>query len=222
MNAHHKKYADRLTELLTEGRALQLLAKPTLKNPELKTIQDQERLQAWISSVQNLVVGLFGEQRAQFKDFAQLKTKKTYYPSTIKEICGFLSGVEDDLKKGILHGFEFIVAGELFENVLEQADHLCDVGHKDAAAVLARAVLENTLKKMAQRAGLSIRRKMAAELNDDLKIARAIDAARNLEIKGWLNIGNTSAHGDFTTYDAPRVKTAIQHIKIFIQTEFGV
>lgn len=219
MHANHKKYADRITELVEEGEALVKLEKSTIKSPSLKTVQEQDRLQAWLANAQNILLSIFGEDAIQFADFIKLKKEKTYYASTIKGIYGLLQGHLQDLEKGLLYRYDFLVAGELFENTLDQADELCKNNYKDAAAVLARVVVENALKKLAEKNGIPTKQ-TAAKLSEELKNKGVIDKARHSEIQAWLQIGNASAHGDFVTHDQNRVQKIIKSIYNFITNDF--
>lgn len=219
MNANHKKYVTQIQELISEGNELIKLEKPTLKAPNLKTIQEQDRLQAWVTNVQNILLAVFGETAVQFEDFLKLKQQKLYYASTVKGIYGLLQGHLQDLEKGLLYRYDFLVSGELFDNLLDQADELCENNYKDAAAVMARVVVENALKKLAEKNSLSTKHP-AAKLNEALKEKGVIDKARYSEISSWLQIGNASAHGDLATYDQARVKKTINDIRIFITNDF--
>ncbi len=219
MHAKYILYKETLIELYNEGLELILLEKPTIKNPDLKTIQDQERLIKWITSTQNVILSIFNVSSIQFSDFQKLKEKKIFYASTIKEVCGFLKSILLDLEKGLLFKFEFLVAGELYQNVLEQAKTLVNNGYKDAASVLARTVVENALKKLAERANIPLNNP-ASSLNDKLKEQNLLDSPRHLEIKSWLLIGNSSAHGNFEEFSKERIEQMISNISNFLNSEF--
>jgi hypothetical protein len=69
-------------------------------------------------------------------------------------IGGIIAAVEHELDKGLLDNRSRLVQAEIFADFLEMAEHLLDEGYKDAAAVLIGGVLEDTLRKLSESAGL--------------------------------------------------------------------
>ncbi len=214
-----KKYLNRVKELIKEGQEVAKLEKPTKKNPEIKTIQDGDRLKKWLTNVENIINVIFRENDFQFKTFQKLKEKKTYYSSTVREIYGFLEGIADDIEKGLLFKHEFLIAGEIFENILEQAKELNTKGYKDAAAVMVRVIVENALKKLAQKEGIKTKQK-AFEILNELKKKWKLDKAKCNEINSWLQLGNWAAHGDFKKYKKKRIEKLISDVEYFLNDEF--
>jgi hypothetical protein len=50
---------------------------------------------------------------------------------------GVVKGLLDDMAAGYMKSLVEIVHGDLFSDFLEMAQHLCESGYKDAAAVVA-------------------------------------------------------------------------------------
>jgi len=218
MELKQKRYVERLEELIAEGEALSQSEQPT-KNPGIKTIQDQKKLQAWLTKVDNIIGKTFGQNSPQFKRKKELFKGKTHYATQVRAIVGLLTGALDDLKKGFLVHQELLIAGEIFNSVLEQAKDFLDKGHKDVAAIYARIVVEERLKRMAKQAGCleeSQKRKQASVLNDCLKKKGQYGEPQRSDIQAWLAIGNSAAHGKFDEYDPEQVRIMLEGIEHFL------
>jgi hypothetical protein len=70
-----------------------------------------------------------------------------------RELVGILRALRAAYAGGYLKTLEDLVAADLFTDFLEAAEHLLDSGYKDAAAVIAGAVLEEHLRKLVRQAG---------------------------------------------------------------------
>jgi hypothetical protein len=115
------------------------------------------------------------------------------------------------LNNGFLVGHEFIIAGELFDSVLDEAKILNKAGHKDVAAVLARVVLEDSLKKIARREKINDEQKIS-RINDDLKSHNYYTQPMWRQIQAWLDIGNSAAHGKFDQYTSEDVQKMLGNL----------
>lgn len=223
LNPKHQRYADRIRELIEEGNTVAKLAKPS-RYDSTPYIQDVDEIptQAWLVKVSNILETVFGSQSSHFRHFEKhmphgprnITKSHDVYP-----IVGVLAGALDDLEKGYLIGQELLIAGEVFDSVLEQAKYLNQTGHKDPAAVLARVVLEDALKRLARAEGIDDNQK-AAKINEDLKKAGRYPQPQWRIIQAWLDIGNAAAHGKFGDYDEQDVRGAIEGIESFLATEF--
>ena len=107
----------------------------------------------------------------------------------------------------------------MFDSVLEEAKHLNQSGHKDPAAVLARVVLEDALKRIARSEGVNDNQK-ASQINDELRKRGRYPQPQWRLIQAWLDIGNAAAHGKFNEYSDEGVQRLVEDIERFLATEF--
>lgn len=221
LSPKHKRYADRIRELMEEGQAVAKLERPSGVRGFGPYIRDKAPLQAWLVKVNNILETAFGPNSPQMYHFQQFTTDiaDVAYSSEVLSIVGILTGALDDLEKGYLLGQEFLIAGEIFDSVLEQAKHLNRSGHKDPAAVLARVVLEDALKRIARGEGLDDNQR-ASQLNDDLRRIGKYPQPQWRLVQAWLDIGNAAAHGNFNEYNEEDVEGLIEDIERFLATEF--
>lgn len=184
-------------------------------------IDDQETLNAWLIKVQNIMEKAFGATSPHNRKFEELVQTAICSKPQIAAIRGVLNGSLNDLENGFLIGQELLIAGEVFDSVLEEAKYLLNYGHKDPAAVLGRVVIEDSIKRLAQLEKLDDTKK-ASVLNEGLKKAGRYNQAQWRQIQVWLDIGNDAAHGKFTNYSKEQVKDQIEGIERFIASEFNI
>lgn len=122
---------------------------------------------------------------------------------------------------GQLRRFEELVHADLFGDFLEMGEYLLDEGFKDAAAVLAGGVLEESLRHLSVANSIDVtdakgKPKKASALNDELARARHYSTIEQKQIAAWLGVRNSAAHGKYFEYDAGQVKTMIDGIRGFL------
>ena len=136
----------------------------------------------------------------------------------VSDVVGILKAVEHDIKSGLLSDFRSLIQAEIFADILEMAEHLHREGYKDAAAVLLGAVLEDSLRKVADANGVNILNSKGKSFTiDPLNAALAKKGVYNAliqkQITSWANLRNDAAHGQFGKYDAAQV----QQMLLFVQ-----
>ena len=215
------RLADRMRELIAEGKDVAALERRSESG--FPYIQDKPALHSWLSKVINIIEASFGEQSPQCRHLSQLMPRGIQLVGASYEvlsIVGLLSGAVDDLEKGYLLKQEFLIAGELFDSLLEQATHLNQTGYKDAAAVLGRVVLEDALRRMARREGLDSGEKASA-INDSLRNAGIYAQPRWRMVQAWLDIGNAAAHGKVSDFTELEVARMLEGVSSFLADDFG-
>jgi hypothetical protein len=142
----------------------------------------------------------------------------------VELIIGIVRALKSDLEDGYLYSLSELVRGEMFENLIEMAEHLVGEGYKDAAAVIAGASLESHLRQLANKYGVSVdytakdgsnRKKTAEQLNQDLG-KNAYNLFDQKQITAWLDLRNNAAHGNYGGYDEDQVARLIEWVGDFI------
>jgi hypothetical protein len=136
----------------------------------------------------------------------------------VSEVAGILKAVEDDLESGMLSNLKSLAQAEVFADFLEMAEHLLSEGYKDAAAVILGAVLEDSLRKIADASGIPVVGPKGKPLTlDPLNTAVTKQGLYGplvqKQITSWANLRNDAAHGHFDKYDESQVK----HMLLFVQ-----
>lgn len=136
----------------------------------------------------------------------------------VSDVAGILKAVESDLETGMLSNFKSLAQAEVFADFLDMAEHLLGEGYKDAAAVILGAVLEDTLRKIADANGVPVIGSKGKPLTiDPLNSAVCKQGVYGLlvqkQVTSWANLRNDAAHGHFDKYDDSQVK----HMLLFVQ-----
>ncbi len=214
MNPKYERAADRLRGLIDEGMRI---ARKLEGSPTDSIDSD---LHAWKVRSENIVQAIFREKSAHYR---QLKEKLVIVfcnAATVRPVVGILKGALDDLEGGFMIGQEHLIAGEIFDSILDQAKTLLKAGYKDCAAILGRVVAENTLQRLCRDEGLDDTAK-ATKLNEDLWKKGRYGKPQWRIIQSWLDIGNAAAHGEFDQYTDTQVQRMIDVVERFIAQEFA-
>lgn len=224
LNPKYQRFADRMEELIEEGKRIATLERPSSVGPY---IQDDDKIQVheWLTKTRNILETVFGRQSPQYRDFEAVLPdhgiRLVEHSHDIYPIVGVLQGALNDLKHGYLLGREFFIVGEVFDSILEQSKQFLKTDNKDIAAILARIVLEDALKRLARTEGIDDSFK-ASKINDELKNEERYPQVRCRSIQTWLDVGNSSAHGRFNEYTKEHVASAVSGIEQFLALEFQV
>jgi hypothetical protein len=97
----------------------------------------------------------------------------------------------------------------VFSDFLEMAEYLLDQGYKGPSAVIGGSVLEEDLRKLCDRFGISIlqnqKPKKADTLNGELANAGICSKLDQKSVTAWLDLRNKAAHGKYTEYTEEQV-----------------
>lgn len=171
-----------------------------------------------------LIMRLYGADSQYFQMF-QSVTKIPHFDSMhsnhyrhVSNVVGIFKAVEHDIKSGMLANFRSLIQAEIFADFLEMAEHLLGEGYKDAAAVLLGAVLEDSLRKVADAHGMAVTGPTGKPLtldplNASLSKKGVYGPLVQKQITSWATLRNDAAHGHFSKYDAAQV----QQMLLFVQ-----
>lgn len=124
------------------------------------------------------------------------------------------------IRGGYQRIFEEVIHADVFSDYLEMAEHLCESGYKDAAAVIAGSTLEAHLRQLCAKFNVSTMNNgkpiKADTLNSDLVKAGAYDKLDNKNVTSWQGLRNKAAHGEYSAYDKTQVILLISAIRDFI------
>jgi hypothetical protein len=113
-----------------------------------------------------------------------------------------------------------LLHAEVFGDFLDMAQHLLEEGYKDPAAVLVGGVLEEHLRKLCAKHGLSTSHgahpKKADTMNAELAAVSAYSKTDQKNVTAWLGLRNDAAHGHYGAFKAEQVALLIQSVRDFI------
>ncbi len=100
------------------------------------------------------------------------------------------------------------------------AEYLLEQGYKDAAAVIVGSVLEEHLRKLAEKSGIALAQsggspKKADGINSELAGATVYSKLDQKSITAWLDLRNKAAHGKYAEYTKEQATLALQGVRDF-------
>ena len=169
-----------------------------------------------------MITRLYGSDSYHFQRFKVAtqvqrfsRLRKSHYLH-VADMIGIFKAVEHDIKSGLLANFRSLIQAEIFADFLDMAEHLHKGNYKDAAAVLLGAVLEDSLRKIADANGVDTLNSKGKPLTIDplnAALAKKGVALVQKQITSWANLRNDAAHGHFDKYDSAQV----QQMLLFVQ-----
>lgn len=183
-------------------------------------------LAMWIARLGHLIQKLYGEKSQHFASFNRaLATQNFYtlhsnYYEHFTQVFGIAKAIQHDIKCGLLFDLKSLVQAEVFADFLEMGEYLLIEGYKDAAAVIIGSVLEDGLRKLSERAGLSLLADSGKPLtidplNNQLAKADIYTKLVQKQITSWAHIRNKAAHGDFSEYTREQVGLMLLFVQSF-------
>ncbi len=137
----------------------------------------------------------------------------------VPHLLGILTALHDDYRAGHMRTVEELVHADLFSDFLDMAQELQAKGFKDPAAVLTGSVLEEHLRKLADKSSVAVtdseaKPRKAEALNNDL--AAVYGKGEQKQVTAWLDLRNDAAHAHYDNYDHARVALMIQGVRDFL------
>src|SRR4051812_7756631 len=109
----------------------------------------------WGTSCLNLLGKVFGKDSDHYANFKVIHALTEDY-SPVKRGLGIMMAAKDDYENGYLFNTRAIIQAEVFDEFLDQACELLQAGYYQPAAVVAGAVLEDGLRKLCVRRGITL------------------------------------------------------------------
>jgi hypothetical protein len=117
----------RFKELLAESSAILATRRPPPPNVVGDDRVDSERAMQWATSSSQFLGSLFGEDSEYFKRFQKAFKYAGYY-SDVSQAQAVVKAAWNDYSKGYLVEAKALIRAEVFDDILEQAQHLFDQG----------------------------------------------------------------------------------------------
>ena len=179
------------------------------------------RWQKWATSCQNLIKAVFGEESPHYVNFAEGLKKCRGYDYEIDALRGVFQSAKEDFEGGYVFNVDLRISGEVFGDFVVLAKQSLTEGHKDVAAVLASAALEDALKRYANAEGLNIDNQSMSEVINALKAKRLVSGAQKSLLDAMPRIRNFAMHADWGKISEPDVNSIIGFVEQFLLTKFS-
>lgn len=216
-----EKVQNRLAELIKVGEGVLATRRSPGPNVIGDSRVDSQQAYQWATSVQNLLARVFGPTSEHYKNFtAQVGSHLTFSPTYRAQ--GILKAAKDDYDNGHLLELRRLVEAEVFDDFLEQAEHLLGSGYYQPAAVVAGCVLEDGLRKLCDAQGINLpsRPKLDA-MNAELAKAGVFSKLVQKRITALAELRNKAAHGQWGEFGQNDVKEMVDAVRRLMEEHFA-
>jgi uncharacterized protein YutE (UPF0331/DUF86 family) len=185
---------------------------PKVRIPEFRS---------WLASASNLIHFVVPPETHLAKECDSIMADehlKQGVPSNVLVLMlGLLKGTKEEWDHGLLGRMEYIVAGATFDDFLDYADEYHKGNKKMESSVLASAVLEDTVKKIAQKNGLITEGKTLDPLIDELVKANVFTPVKAKRVRSFAGVRNHALHAEWDKFDNSDVGAMIKGIRELIE-----
>jgi len=196
----------RFKELISTGQNLIKVVpwydgEPAYWIPEERIAEYQQ----WLSSSANLISliappdSIFGKECPRITADQEAKTG---IPSRmVQKIYGLLSSAKDEWERGLLRKIEYMVVAETFDDFLDQAQLYHKGNKKIEASILASAILEDTVKRIAKKNDVDTKGVSLEPLIDSLVKSGIFTPVKAKRVKVSAAVRNHALHAEWDDFD---------------------
>ncbi len=216
-----EKIKRRIDELIATGEQVLATKRSLPKGVHGDHRLDGQMASQWVTSVQNLLARVFGLESEHYKNFSlQVSMSLTFSP--IYRAQGILKAAKDDYENEQLFEVRRLIEAELFDDFLEQSEHLLNSGYYQPAAVITGCVLEDGLRKLCEKESISLQSKPKLDtMNADLAKAGVFSKLVQKQITALADLRNKAAHGQWDQFAKDDVVEMIQAVRRIMEKHFA-
>jgi hypothetical protein len=166
----------------------------------------------------NLIRRTCGQDSDHYRELKRMAEEKdsAMHSFYFVHCYGVLEAASRDFEAGLLFDLRSLIAAELLGDFITQAETLLGAGYHHPAASLAGAVLEDTLRKLCEKHGVTIPDSPKIDrLNADLAKANVYDKLIQKRIIAIADIRNNADHGHFDRFKKEDVEDMVKWIRNF-------
>jgi hypothetical protein len=175
----------------------------------------------WASSAMHLIHMAFGDTSPHCINFKEVYDRCTGYDFDFAELKGVFLGASADYRGGYVFSVEASISGEVLGDFVAMAKLALDDGHKDVAAVLACAALEDTLKRFGRLNGVDVDNKALQEVVGALKSKGLVSGAQKSLLDVMPKIRDFAMHANWSKIQDADVRSVLGFVEQFLLTKFG-
>lgn len=176
--------------------------------------------EGWATNAHHLIRAVFGDSSIHNTQFASSFQQCHGERHDIARLFAIFSAAKEDFEGGYLFNVELRISGEVFGDFVVLARKALGEGHKEVAAVLACAALEDALKRYAAVHQLPVEGKAMADVVNTLKGAGLVAGAQKTLLDAMPRIRNMALHGEWAKLSEPDVSSVIGFVEQFLLSKF--
>lgn len=213
-------FINQLNSLINEHESFQ-------KSAEFKDLSDlpKSNRQSLITRSIAAIHRISGVSSTYSTEVTRILTQLPELHLHTTSIIGIVQALRDDIEAGYIQTLAELIHGELFSDFLEMAQHLCNTGYKDAAAVIIGSTLESHIRKLCDKNQIptensdkegNMRPAKSESLNSELAKSNVYSKLDQKSVTAWLDIRNKAAHGHYEQYTEEQVVLLLSEVRNFI------
>ena len=215
-----KKILERLEDLIEQGNRVISTRKPPPPHVRGRDRIDIQLANQWFTSCINLLSRVFGTDSEYC---INMKGHYKNYPcyNDVNMAFGVLKAAKEDYEKESIFDLKSLIEAEVFDDFLEQAEHLLKLDYFQPAAVIAGSVLEDGLRKICKKNKIELGSKPKLDsMNSKLAKAGIYNKLTQKKITALADIRNSAAHGKWNEFDKDEVEDMIKSIRSFMEKNY--
>jgi Domain of unknown function (DUF4145) len=212
----NERFARRYIELEAEFSLLRFTSTGDYTGPSNKNGEWRK----WATSAEHLVGASFGNNSVHKQRFSERYQACNPYEENIRGLHAVFLGAKADFEGGYQFDVEMTISGEIFGDFVSLARQSLSDGHKDVAAVLASAALEDALKRYARSNEIEVQGMTMQEVINALKSKSLIGGAQKTLIDVMPKIRNAALHADWEKISESEVGSILGFVEQFLLTKF--
>lgn len=179
-------------------------------------------VQAWIGSVSNYFRltatpdTYYHQECIRILENPELQKRMPFH--TVQKLVGLLKSIKDEIAKGLLRKAEYIFIATTFDDFLDHAAVYHKGGKKLESSVLASAVFEDTIRKIATKNEITESGKSIEVLIDGLSKSGVFTPVKAKRIKGYAAIRNKALHAQWDEFDIKDIGELIKGTRELIES----
>ncbi|TWT62869.1 HEPN domain-containing protein [Rubinisphaera italica] len=213
-----ERIAARLRELIKHGNNVSSStgSEVITRGNRRDTSVEQTQFHAWRTKSLSILATGFGKDSIHYETYTSECTKA--FKSNVMAGNGILGAALDDLENGHLFDYRKTVEADIFDDFLEQANHLSEQGYYQASVVVAGAVLEDGLRKLCAENNIELPEKPKLDMMNALLAKEGIyQKLTQKKITALADIRNSAAHGKLDQFDENEVKKMLVEVADFME-----
>jgi len=206
-------------DLIAEGQRVVSSAR-TPANVSWASIVDRGQTVQWATKTLSLIDRIYGSGSTHASSFRDA-LKDHSDGKDVSHALGVLRGAHQEYAAGALFDIRKLIEAEIFDDFIEQAEHLHASGYYQVAAVVVGCVLEDGLRKLCQGNEIELSEKPKLDtMNALLAKAEVISKLEQKKVTALADLRNKAAHGQWDQFEESDVKEMIGSVKLFMERHF--
>ena len=219
MKTDNKSSIDRrLRDLVNQG---ELLVEKISDEHEVEFRELAECVAWMFSAVNVLEVSMPAGSRYSVQATRLLPKADDTFPATkMVPILAILKSAAAEWAAGLIGSLEFHFIGLAFEDFLRLAGEHNENGRHEVAAILASAVLEDTVKRLCRRHDIASEGKTLDNLISALKTKQILGKVKAERLRAHVKVRNQAFHAQWDEFDQRDLRQMIEDLEELIEIHF--